>query len=76
MKNNKRVEMAAVLLLGLLPAWGLAGEAEDAPPSMELLEFLGSWETPEGEWVDPLQLAEDMEREPEKRSTEEERGNE
>ena len=27
-------------------------------PSMDLLEFLGTWETPEGEWVDPLGLVE------------------
>ena len=27
-------------------------------PAMDLLEFLGTWETPEGEWVDPLGLVE------------------
>jgi hypothetical protein len=31
--------------------------AEDTDmPSMELLEFLGSWETDDGEWVDPAQF--------------------
>ena len=28
------------------------------PPSVELLEFLGGFETPEGEWFDPLLLVE------------------
>jgi hypothetical protein len=39
-----------VLSLGVLAA-GLA-EA----PSLELLEFLGHWESAEGEWQDPLEL--------------------
>ena len=26
-------------------------------PSLELLEFLGFWETPDGELIDPLNLA-------------------
>jgi len=30
-----------------------AVDAEDAP-SMELLQFLGEWETHEGKWVDPV----------------------
>jgi len=27
--------------------------ASDELPSMELLEFLGEWQTEEGDWVDP-----------------------
>ncbi len=35
--------------------------ANDAElPSLELLEFLGSWQTPDGEVVDPLLLNEDL----------------
>ena len=31
--------------------------AEDTDmPSMEFVEFLGSWETDDGEWVDPTQF--------------------
>lgn len=26
-------------------------------PDLELLEFLGSWETSDGQWIDPLELA-------------------
>ena len=25
-------------------------------PSLELLEFLGDWETDDGEWIDPEEL--------------------
>lgn len=30
--------------------------AEDEAPSLELLEFLGSFETADGQWLDPTQL--------------------
>lgn len=35
---------------------------EDTAPSMAFLEFLGEWETDEGEWIDP-QILESMEAE-------------
>lgn len=44
----------------LLVAWGmpaLAEEPKESPvPDLELLEFLGTWETADGEWFDPLSL--------------------
>lgn len=40
----------------MLAAWLAAMAA--APPDPELLEFLGTFETADGEWVDPLALAE------------------
>jgi len=33
--------------------------AADAP-SLELLEFLGDWETSEGEWQDPLEFMQEL----------------
>ena len=45
-----------------LPALGVCDApswASPAEPSPELLEFLGSWETDDGQAVDPLEL-EDM----------------
>ena len=30
----------------------------EAPPSMELLEFLGDWELEDGEWFDPTGASE------------------
>ena len=29
---------------------------ENNPLSLEFLEFLGSFESPEGEWIDPLEI--------------------
>lgn len=47
------------LVIGLVAALPL-GEAmsRDTGPSpdQEMLEFLGSWQTPDGEWVDPFHL--------------------
>jgi hypothetical protein len=45
-------------------AWSLAlalfitaeAGANEEPPSMELLEFLGGWEDDNGQWIDPLEL--------------------
>lgn len=46
-------------LLCLLPIVGAAAELAVAP-SLELLEFLGEWETVDGEWLDPIQLLEEL----------------
>ena len=61
-----RAEIGLLVILVLIapaaPVWcdetasAVFSEAEDTDsgaPSMELLEFLGSWETDDGEWVDP-----------------------
>ena len=37
------------------PAKSAASTATDSP-SLELLEFLGEWETDDGAWVDPFSL--------------------
>ncbi len=53
---------STVLLLGLLNSPGLAqepgreGTEESEMPSLELLEFLGDWETEDGEWIDPEEM--------------------
>lgn len=31
----------------------------DSSPTMEFLEFLGEWETDEGDWIDPEDLGND-----------------
>ena len=33
--------------------------SEETKPSIEFLEFLGEWETNEGEWIDPIELEDD-----------------
>ncbi len=37
--------------------------SEAEAPNLALLEFLGSWEGPDGEWVDPLQVLDELEDE-------------
>lgn len=31
-------------------------DGDDAGPSLDFLEYLGTWESGNGEWLDPLQL--------------------
>ena len=47
----------AMIFSVLLPCLVLAADA----PSVELLEFLGDWETNDGEWQDPLDFMQDLE---------------
>jgi len=54
-------ELYALLLTGLLAAG--SGNPPPEPADPEMLEFLGSFETRDGKWVDPLSL---NDREPEK----------
>jgi hypothetical protein len=63
MPPGKRL-WSTILLLGLLSAPAFAQEPEQArkkveeaeTPSLEFLEFLGDWETDDGEWIDPEEL--------------------
>jgi hypothetical protein len=50
------VDALTLLLTGLLAAG--VEPAASAPPDPELLEFLGSFETADGRWLDPLVLDE------------------
>lgn len=46
-----------IALLVLLLSIALDAKASsDDKPSMELLEFLGEWQTKDGEWVDPMRF--------------------
>lgn len=61
MSGWKRMNYQLRLLLFAMftvPVLTLADEA-DTSPSMELLEFLGEWETDEGEWISPDELDND-----------------
>ena len=72
---------STVLLLGLLSAPALAQEpgqvrenTEDTEmPSLELLEFLGDWETDDGEWIDPEELEQIALIDPEQEENEDEK---
>lgn len=52
MKNS----MVNALLMSLM-ALPLVANAEDDAPDIELLEFLGAWQTADGEFLDPMLLA-------------------
>jgi hypothetical protein len=72
---GKRLLMAMILLMnmGAVAAQG----AEQDPPSIELLEFLGEWETRDGTWVDPMEFKDvvlpDEEQKDEEQKRDEER---
>lgn len=53
------LDSRCLLLLGLLPL-SPGVMANDEPPDLALLEFLGSWEDADGAWIDPLQLADEL----------------
>lgn len=57
MNMNYRGSAYFMLLLCFITSL-FAGEqtATETMPSMAFLEFLGEWETEEGEWIDPLEL--------------------
>jgi len=44
---------AVVLLATIVIA---APPQEESQPDMDFLEFLGSWQTRDGQWVDPMQV--------------------
>lgn len=47
------------VMLFVLSVCGAAGqtlENDQDLPSLELLEFLGEWETENGEWIDPVEM--------------------
>ena len=45
----------ALILLLLTIAFDARADSDETP-SMELLEFLGEWQTKDGEWVDPMRF--------------------
>ena len=52
------VFVVGALLLVLTPVAPRASAEDEQQPSLELLEFLGEWETEDGVWIDPLSLLE------------------
>lgn len=60
--TSNTVSALAILLLVAPQAARLAEQLAEDPeqplPNLELLEFLGSFETNSGEWVDPIQFLE------------------
>ena len=50
-----------MLVTCMTSVWANAMEEneDNEIPSLEMLEFLGEWETYEGEWIDPGELEDD-----------------
>jgi hypothetical protein len=62
--NRIPAEWSLSLMLFMATGMAMAEKSSggtDELPSMELLEFLGGFETPEGEWLDPMMLAKERE---------------
>lgn len=63
--NHGTARLCLVLALGLRlstqTSIGLAAEESEVPvlPNLELIEFLGSFSTDDGEWIDPESLLEE-----------------
>lgn len=58
-----RVSVCLVLLSSISCIYAeelMNNETESTMPSMDFLEFLGEWETEQGEWIDP-EILEDNE---------------
>jgi len=52
-----QLALIPVALFLLLLTIALDAKADNyEKPSMELLEFLGEWQTKDGEWVDPMRF--------------------
>jgi len=56
-------DTATILLTAVLAA-GTATPTEAEPPDAELLEFLGTFETTDGKWLDPLVLGDESGKAP------------
>ncbi len=58
-KMNRSTASVMFLLLSASPLLADNSPSEENPaiPDIELLEFLGSWQTPDGDFLDPLILA-------------------
>lgn len=62
------IPIALIIILLSIAMDAKAANSDDDHPSMELLEFLGEWQTKDGEWVDPMRFLnvseEDLKKEP------------
>jgi len=52
------LKVTTFLFLGLISNANIAFTEEAEIPSLELLEFLGNFESSDGEWIDPMTIEE------------------
>ena len=55
--SPRAVGAMLIALCAIIPPSGAAAGASEEIPDIELLEFLGAWQTADGEFLDPLLLA-------------------
>jgi hypothetical protein len=61
MKKRTRVKtnlLWVLLYIAAIHAKQVGAEPEDDAPSLELLEYLGEYQTQEGQWIDPMSFLE------------------
>ena len=53
---NCRHKLLIFMMIMLSPLLQAETEGNEEAPTLELLEFLGEWETSDGQWIDPAVL--------------------
>lgn len=56
---NCRPSLIIILMILFSPLVQAQTQEDDDRPPLDLLEFLGEWETSDGEWLDPAKLEDD-----------------
>ena len=51
-----RVSMSVMMMLLSFSSLHAEESSTTESPSIDFLEFLGEWETEDGEWIDPVEL--------------------
>lgn len=54
--NMKAGTYSMLLLLSISPLFAEEQTSTESMPSIDFLEFLGEWETEQGEWIDPIEI--------------------
>ena len=56
MSMNYRHSLILLLMIQFSSILQATSEQDNGAPSLDLLEFLGEWESSEGEWLDPAEF--------------------
>ena len=62
---------ALCCLLAVAPAMAADTPPQNSAPDAALLEFLGEWEGDDGQWLDPRQFEQEMDRQARQRRDQE-----
>mgnify|MGYP000128961095 FL=1 len=56
MSMNYRHSLILLLMIQFSSILQATSEQDNGAPSLDLLEFLGEWESSDGEWLDPAEF--------------------